>query len=1131
MGGGKLVVFSIIFSIFATYSLACQAADPYVPAATISGDLVAPSFGFATNRVEAGETVTQSARAIVSPEGRLYKQGGGTWVLPAATIQQSWAANITVSEGTLEYQSGGTAPAAPADLSDSVKAKALLWVDAADPDETHFRNGESAATLGALFTTWHDRRETDVENPEYAYAKAYTVYAAAYPRWKSISAGRAVNFGDKINSGVAMEWKMPDGTRFGGGNFNTSMVKTVFAVYNNYYQQSGATIFGSLSGNPSPFQGEGAKYWSSDSTWPTMVNGRTYVNGERIDGTTETQPAQSTKLIEGWQCWNKDVKTASFFGTGSKSTSGGSFLHEAIVFTNELTETERLEVETYLMSRWSPLSAGGAGAREITVDAGATLAADTDAISGESLSVSGRGTFAKSGAGVWTNALDSAFEGSFDIKAGSVALLSPAATAAVAGKNFRVANTLDGPVMTVENGKDGTIAKKGDDLAAVVAVPEDVSTVSVDEGTLRLGSLCASQGSRTAYEIPLANPGFEDYAEDIASLSAGDGVKKMPISDTPYHSWSCAGGYAYAMDYPRWTGSSTDMGAARSTWNVYAPPPDGNCAMLIRGTGSSGSDSEVRSAPFSLGESGAYELSFKMGARQADAYLGQKLKVRLLVRRDGALSVAGTFGTARVSNIAGYRAFRMRIDGLKADSSGEYLVDFIVPHGVVSGGLCIIDDVHLFKVPDDPSLADIWKIPGGDFEDGAIPGGAAAKEFSVGFTHPNWTFVQSASWTEGAQADAGLSTLAATNTASAYGTGVYYNNSREPGNGSVECAIVKNGAAAETTFTPSAGVWVVECDIAKLGSYGQTPSLSATVEIGGVPTPLGTLTPATKMMTGYAWPGSFTADGATPVMLSLTLVGGGDGTGGSTSGIVIDDVRLRRAPVAFAGGDCEDWKKDGYPYAFDSTDLGGGSGVARHRKPSEAAYAFGAALDGAYVITLEGLSGLYEDIAFPRPGLYRLSFHAHSRLGESNKSEFPPNPVRGWIARDGATNELGRADAYNDAWVKRNFDFEVAEPGTYRVALQGTSTAAKSEVHIDGISLERLGDAAEAKPPVPKTAKVIVKSGARIEACFAGTNIVRQLRLGNTSVGDIASAKTHPAYISGPGVFRVVQQGMSISFR
>jgi hypothetical protein len=60
---------------------------------------------------------------------------------------------------------------------------------------------------------------------------------------------------------------------------------------------------------------------------------------------------------------------------------------------------------------------------------------------------------------------------------------------------------------------------------------------------------------------------------------------------------------------------------------------------------------------------------------------------------------------------------------------------------------------------------------------------------------------------------------------------------------------------------------------------------------------------------------------------------------------------------------------------------------------------------------------------------------------------------------------------------------------------------------------------------------VIVKSGARIEACFAGTNIVRQLRLGNTSVGDIASAKTHPAYISGPGVFRVVQQGMSISFR
>ena len=346
---------NIVKSVSSAIGAATLAAAPAVAV----GDLVAPSFGFATNRVEAGATATQSARVIVSPEGRLYKQGTGTWVLPAATIQQSWEANITVSEGTLEYQSGGTAPTAPADLSDAVKAKALLWVDAADPDETHFRDGESAATLGNLFTTWHDKRETDVSNPTYAYAKAYTGYATSYPRWKSISAGRAFNFGDKINSGVAMEWKMPDGTRFAGGNYSTSMVKVVFAVYNNYYQQSGATIFGSLSGNPSPFQGEGAKYWSSDSTWPTMVNGRTYVNGERIDGTTETQPAQSTKLIEGWQCWNKDVKTASFFGTGSKSTSGGSFLHEAIVFTNELTETERLEVETYLMSRWSPLSAGG----------------------------------------------------------------------------------------------------------------------------------------------------------------------------------------------------------------------------------------------------------------------------------------------------------------------------------------------------------------------------------------------------------------------------------------------------------------------------------------------------------------------------------------------------------------------------------------------------------------------------------------------------------------------------------------------------------------------------------------------------------------------------------------------------
>ena len=184
-------------------------------AATATAEtFVAPSFGFATNRVESG-TVTQSDRVTISPEGRLYKQGSGTWVLPAATIPQEWPANITVSEGTLEFQSGGAAPTAPTGLSQSVMDKALLWVDAADTNVSHFRNGTSQATCGSsgYITAWYDKRETNIDTPTYAYARSVHDYISGNPKWNSITRGRVVNFGDVTNSGVAMEWVLPSGSR------------------------------------------------------------------------------------------------------------------------------------------------------------------------------------------------------------------------------------------------------------------------------------------------------------------------------------------------------------------------------------------------------------------------------------------------------------------------------------------------------------------------------------------------------------------------------------------------------------------------------------------------------------------------------------------------------------------------------------------------------------------------------------------------------------------------------------------------------------------------------------------------------------------------------------------------------
>ena len=253
------------------------------------------------------------------------------------------------------------------------------------------------------------------------------------------------------------------------------------------------------------------------------------------------------------------------------------------------------------------------------------------------------------------------------------------------------------------------------------------------------------------------------------------------------------------------------------------------------------------------------------------------------------------------------------------------------------------------------------------------------------------------------------------------------------------------------------------------------------------------------------------------------------------SGIVIDDVRLRSADV-YERGDCESNEK---PYGVNI-----GGAYVRHRNPqkegseeSDKTNDFGTVLNGDYMYTLEGKSLINEPL-YLTPGRYRLSFHAHSRLGDANKAEYPANPVRGWIVKSpngedsGVTNELGRVDTYNDVWVKRSFDFDVREENGYRIALQGCNDGSNSEAHIDGISLDRLGDLdVVGKPPLPRRATIDVAAGARIEAAFIGTNLVRHVMLGGVEVSGVVSHETYPEYVSGQGVFFAAPIGLLTVFK
>jgi hypothetical protein len=136
--------------------------------------------------------------------------------------------------------------------------------------------------------------------------------------------------------------------------------------------------------------------------WSTTAlrQGRTYLNGERVDGTL-ARPNIGWQLLEV-ASGARTLHNANFFNDRNIDFSGkrlgGDNLCEVVVFTNRLSETERLQVQSYLMQKWlgskpqPPLTAHASAA--------ATVAADVAENDIQSFRLNGDGAFLKQGAGV-----------------------------------------------------------------------------------------------------------------------------------------------------------------------------------------------------------------------------------------------------------------------------------------------------------------------------------------------------------------------------------------------------------------------------------------------------------------------------------------------------------------------------------------------------------------------------------------------------------------------------------------------------------------------------------------------------------------------------------------------------------
>ena len=224
----------------------------------------------------------------------------------------------------------------------------------------------------------------------------------------------------------------------------------------------------------------------------------------------------------------------------------------------------------------------------------------------------------------------------------------------------------------------------------------------------------------------------------------------------------------------------------------------------------------------------------------------------------------------------------------------------------------------------------------------------------------------------------------------------------------------------------------------------------------------------------------------------------------------------------------------------------GGRGWKRYVHPSDVVYAtqysgpsfsyatdswaFGcAAYDGDFCLRVHNNGGAETQVTFPEAGEYRLSLHARPRSDCATV-----NPLLVFLkGADGSTVEILRETIpFTQCFLEQTRTFRVPAAGTYALVItglgvpRGTKDAegrirADFTVVVDGVSVVRAVEPLPAEPVLGADVEVSVAAGAKLALDGDVTSDVASLRLGGDYVEGLVSAKTHPAFIVGPGKLRV----------
>lgn len=1076
------------------------------------------------NAVEAsvGSVVTQTeAVAVSSAANGLAKRGDGTYVLPSDRLLLRDQFTLKTGAGTGEFRFVTSADGLEFPPPDAV-ADAAFWVDAsrehaiATTVTTNVianADGSETTNFVANAETWYDVRDLEAVTAGNAGTHPRAVASRALtfgdgetraPSVETLDGRSVVNFGCG-RTGRYMMWRTPD-----GGTNRIDGIRHLFAVQcitNSWGYLLGSHGNDSAKATPgSPNDSslalvKGTPLWHSSNH--AICSGRTFQNGVAVDGYTAKAKLGFHLLefvtqeltVDGSDCFFNDHDYQASAATGGQGGEvegnrvGGDFLSEVLVFTNRLTEAQRMAIEAHLMAKWrlqpeapdvtlvtkdgttTRVSTDGAaydasvvgdGRLEIAGAATAYLQPMTDdRLVVASSPVTPRGGTADSGneAARSTAAQDTAaFAGEARL-AGAAYVNTPVPLVLEAGETVTANQDATGLCVRVTaDAKSGSLVKRGRGEVSLARVPAAVSKLSVEEGVLRL----VAPGRPTGLEAS-ANVGI---AADISNAD-----------------WETA-----------------------ETGATVTVPADG-----------------------------VYELSFS--CRRDGKFHDQPLYADVVLSSD--TMGERTVGRAVCVKAKPSRFYRFRTPRLTA---GAYALALRSAVAAAETSGAQFDGFRMVCVADEPDAPNA--LTNGDFEDFAWP--LAAPGFSaaaIASAAAGWKFEQAADRAADAAPSVALVTPGAMDATSCYWDALGYRQ----GTAAV-CFFKPGGTLTRTNLTLAAGAYRVRARLARQrhpwGYAGSAAAaLTATVTPkGGTPIALGSVTQEARAATVVTWPAGFALTEPTAVDLAFAQT--------ADTILIADDFEIVPTRDLLANGGFEQevstTSDDGNWMSEGDHVVRGWYGNATHDAVFSRSYFAG---NNYMRIWAAGL--VRQRVTFPVAGVYRLTLHGHAPYGSAADSDFSGNPLRAWWLQpqaDGAvvTNEIGRTSFETQDEQSRNFlrfswNFRVPEAGTYVLGLQGTGIR-DATLLVDDVSLAWIDEAqVEAAPSADAELELRVAAGAKVRLDYPGALTVRKLCLGGKRVRATAcdadgnrtvtvSAADYPDFFTGPGSVTVSTPSRGVLF-